>query len=435
MLKLPKKKRNRKGSGSLFQKTPGGLWHMQYYRTNPDTGLSERVRECTQTRDQNEAQTMLNERLVQISRGELFEVGKRVTVARLYEALHTAIENDNRRPRAAKGLEWRWKHLKPAFGHVFAAAVTTERIEKYKTKRREERATRATINRELAVLRRMFRYAMNEHRPPLVHNVPPIRLFSEKGNERRGFVEQAAYERMVTESTRPEVLDVDGLWLRALLEAAYTYGWRRSELISLRVRQLNFLEREISLDPGTTKNDEGRVVHMTDTVYEWFRVMSEGKGAEDFVFTRKNGKPVKEFRAAWQNLCIRAAVHGPDGKPSRYECGKCQAPMRAGRKICRACGGERRYIGLLVHDMRRSAARALRRAGVPESVIMKTGGWKTHSMFDRYNITNKRDQRDAMAKLEEYRQMERAACISPSSAPLGSETALEAATPSTEVLQ
>ena len=56
--------------------------------------------------------------------------------------------------------------------------------------------------------------------------------------------------------------------------------------------------------------------------------------------------------------------------------------------------------GLLVHDLRRSAAKALRKAGVPESVIMATGGWKTASMFRRYAIVSSADQRDAMEKLE-----------------------------------
>ena len=42
---------------------------------------SIRVRECTWTTDRTSAQKMLNERLVQISRGELFETGKRVSVA------------------------------------------------------------------------------------------------------------------------------------------------------------------------------------------------------------------------------------------------------------------------------------------------------------------------------------------------------------------
>ena len=66
--------------------------------------------------------------------------------------------------------------------------------------------------------------------------------------------------------------------------------------------------------------------------------------------------------------------------------------------------GERpTYRGLIVHDLRRSAARALRTAGVPESVIMAAGGWKTPAMFRRYAIVSSADQRAAVEMLEEAR--------------------------------
>jgi integrase len=47
--------------------------------------------------------------------------------------------------------------------------------------------------------------------------------------------------------------------------------------------------------------------------------------------------------------------------------------------------------GRLVHDLRRSAARDFRRAGVSEGVVMKLCGWENRSMFDRYNIINEED--------------------------------------------
>ncbi len=123
-----------------------------------------------------------------------------------------------------------------------------------------------------------------------------------------------------------------------------------------------------SLSVGSTRNGEGREVAMTAKVAELLREATAGKAAEDFVLTREGGKPIKDFRLAWENLTTRA------GLPN-----------------------------LLVHDLRRSAAKALRAAGVPESVVMSIGGWKTPAMFRRYAIVSTADQRAAVEKLERAR--------------------------------
>jgi hypothetical protein len=129
------------------------------------------------------------------------------------------------------------------------------------------------------------------------------------------------------------------------------------------------------------------------------------------VLAREGKGRVKDFRAAWRNLCVRAGL-------GEWFCHRCKQVMSEHRCSCR----ERRYRGLLVHDLRRCAAKALRAAGVPESVIMATGGWKTPAMFRRYAIVSSADNRAAVealerARAEKYRQ--------PRSAPFSENTPLQ----------
>ena len=78
-----------------------------------------------------------------------------------------------------------------------------------------------------------------------------------------------------------------------------------------------------------------------------------------------------------------------DGRPIRSHYG-------AWRKAATALGK------LMLHDFRRSAARNLVRAGVPERVAMAVTGHKTRAIFDRYNIVNEADLREADSKVGAY---------------------------------
>jgi integrase len=126
--------------------------------------------------------------------------------------------------------ETRWnQHLKPFFGGMRAIDVTSEQLARYVDKRQQEEAANATINRELAALKRMFRLGQ-QSTPPKVVRAPKFPKLAEN-NIRKGFLEDGQYRKLIEYCSE--------LWFRSLVECGRTYGWRVSELLSMRVNQLD----------------------------------------------------------------------------------------------------------------------------------------------------------------------------------------------------
>jgi integrase len=252
----------------------------------------------------------------------------------------------------------RWNlHLKPFFQDYRAMDVSSALVARYVDSRLQDAAKPATVNRELAALKRMFRLGYYAT-PPIVRHLPAFPRLRED-NTRKGFLEDAQYDKLAAECSKV------GLWLRALLEVGCAFGWRVSELLGLRVQQVNLQTRTIRLEPGTTKNSEGRTAVMPTLVYSLVAQCIHGKEPDDYIFTREDGKPVRDFRDSWAKTCKAAGVPG-----------------------------------LLFHDLRRTAVRNMTRRGIPERVAMQISGHKTRSIFDRYRIVSERDLRDAAYRME-----------------------------------
>jgi integrase len=138
-------------------------------------------------------------------------------------------------------------------------------------------------------------------------------------------------------------------------------------------QDVNFEAGVVRLEPGTTKNREGR--EFPFAVFQPLADLLEQQRDQTRELERKHGR-------------IIAHVFHRNGKPIK-------SCVRAWKAACNPAGHE----GRLVHDLLRSAVRNLERAGVSRSVAMKLTGHKTEAVYRRYAITSAADLSEGVAKL------------------------------------
>jgi integrase len=214
----------------------------------------------------------------------------------------------------------------------------------------------ATINRELAALKRAFNLGAR-CTPPKVSRVPYIPMLKEN-NVRKGFIEHEAY--LALRKALPE-------YLKPVLIFGYFTGWRKAEILNLKWNQVNLREGIVRLEPGETKNSEGRTLYAEPELLELLKQLHKNRRMDSLFVFNCNGKKIGDFRKSWDSACTVAGTSG-----------------------------------LLFHDLRRSAIRNMVRAGISERVAMTITGHKTRCVFDRYNIVSQDDLKEAALKRQQF---------------------------------
>ncbi len=330
--------------GSIYKR--GNIFWIKYSRAGKP------LRESTGSKKEADAKKLLRRREGEISEGKLPGIYfDRVSFEELAEALIVDYKVNGRKSlvRVERKIAL---HLEPYFGGMKIPAITTSKIQRYVNQRMEKGATNATVNRELSCLKRML-YLGARETPPRVNRVPFIPMLKED-NVRTGFFEHEEF--LALREALPDEF-------RGVLTFGYKTGWRISEIAGLTWAQVDMKQGIVRLETGTTKNTEGRTVYLDDELKEIIRGQFVTRRLHcQYVFNR-DGQKIKDLRRGW-------------------------------KKACKQTGQE----GRLFHDLRRTAVRNMVRSGIPEIIAMRISGHKTRSVFNRYNIVNSEDLKQAAAK-------------------------------------
>jgi len=357
------------GLGRVFKRPGSPNWYVAYMVNG------EEKKEGSKSGRRSVAVKLLKRRQREVDDG-VFATNRRATVSDLLGLLEEDYHNEGR--KSLKDVMDRVNlHVRPYFGPMLASRVTKRTIEAYKKLRQSQVSRRgklpstATINRELSALKRAFNLGLDEE-PPLVTRAPKIKALKEP-DARQGFFEDEEFTRFYL--CLPQ-------WMKPVATFAFETSCRFSEIVSIRWDQVD-LQRGFVRMPQT-KNGQPRTIPLQlGPLWKIVRFLHEQRqesaSTSPWVF-RKDGKRITNsaMSNAWKKACKAADLWD----------------------------AEKGHHTKIFHDFRRTACRNMRRAGLSESEIMLIGGWKTASVFRRYNIINERDLERAAEKVNKFRRLQ-----------------------------
>jgi len=217
-------------------------------------------------------------------------------------------------------------------------------------RKEEDGVANATVNRALEIVRRILHLARDEWN--WIQRFPRIRMLREPKRRIR-FLKREEADRLL------EVLPAH---LCPVVQFALATGCRMGEILSLEWDRVDFTRRVAWLDPGTTKNGEGRGIPLNREAVLALRDLQGHH--KRWCFTYK-GQRMDRVGSAWKRALKRAEIT------------------------------EFRF-----HDLRHTWASWHVMNGTSLQELMELGGWKSYEMVLRYAHLAPEHLADAAARIE-----------------------------------
>ena len=266
---------------------------------------------------------------------------------------------------------WRIKialdNFNSELGDIIVGQIKPVDLENYQIKRKAQGKAHGTIDKEISTAQTMVRKAFFND----LIGGNTLKIFERVDNLLRG--SENARERILSLDEYHRLMDHLPAHLKPVVATAFYTGMRRGEIVGLTWNKVDLQERIIRLEAEDTKDNEARDIPIPDELHGILK--SIPRGIHDKHVFHHNGKPIKgDIRTALRRACKEAGI--PYGRSTKG--------------------------GFVFHDLRHSFNTHMRKAGVPESVIMEITGHSTRQMFDRYNTIDTEDTRQAIDQLQAY---------------------------------
>ena len=284
---------NHRGMGRIFQRNR--VWWISFYVHGRE------IRESSHSEIEAQARKMLKKRLGETQTGRFAIDEEKVTFENLVEGITTDYKLNSRRSFQS-GAGNNVAHLRKFFGFDRALDITSDRLKRYQLQRRDtEGAAVATVNREMATLRRMFSLAIKAGQ---LSRHPSFEMLSGE-KVRQGFVEHGDFGRLLKELPS---------YIQPLVEFLYYAGWRKSAGRNLEWKEIDLAGKTARLKAEDSKNGEPWVLPLAGRLFEIVQEQQRQRveaGRLDckFVFNN-NGKKIGDFRKVWKTACTNAKLDG-----------------------------------------------------------------------------------------------------------------------------